>query len=70
MAETSIKLDRTVVKKSSLRHHEDNNFVSDTASNRLLMVWPITQEIVSLGKMYDVERRLQRDVVALIKREC
>ncbi len=65
-----MQLYRNKVKKSSLRNHEDDNFVPGSLDQRVLMVWPITKEIVSLSDRYDVERRLQRDAVVLIKRKC
>jgi hypothetical protein len=63
-----MKLDRQVITKSSLRQHEDDNFVPGTEAKRVLMVWPITREIAALNPDYDVERRLQRHVVRVTRR--
>jgi hypothetical protein len=63
-----VKLARQVITKSTLRLHADDNFVAGTVEERVLMVWPITREIVALSPQYDVERRLQRDVVRVTRR--
>ena len=63
-----LKLDRQAVTKSTLREHEDDNFVPGTIEQRVLMVWPITREIAALNPDYDVERRLQRHVVCVARR--
>jgi hypothetical protein len=46
-----------------------DDFVPGTMSERILMVWPLTAEIVSLTGKYDAEQRLQRDVTVLKRRE-
>lgn len=46
-----------------------DNFVSGSASRRIALVWPLTQEVASLSKYHDVERRLQRDVTVLNRRK-
>lgn len=61
-----MKLERQIITKSALPHHEDDNFVSGTEAERLLMVWPITREIAALNPDYDVERRLPRHVVRVL----
>ena len=61
-------MDRHVITKSTLRQHVDDNFVPGTVEQRVLMVWPITREIAVLNPDYDVERRLQRDVVRVTRR--
>lgn len=63
-----MRLDRTRTRLSKRREHEDDNFVIGTMEERLLMVWPITVELAKLAGSFDVERRLQRDVVRLAKR--
>lgn len=42
--------------------NDDHGFVPGTPALRLALVWPLTQEVTSLSKKYDVKRRLQRDV--------
>lgn len=63
-----VKLDRKAITKSTLRAHEDNNFVPGTIEERVMMVWPITREIAALNPDYDVEQRLQRHVVRVTRR--
>ena len=64
-----VKLDRQAISKSSLQGHEDDNFVPGTIEERVLMVWPITREVVALSPQHDVERRLQRHVVRVFNRD-
>lgn len=45
-----------------------DDFVPGTMSERLEMVWPLTVEIVSLARVYNVEQRLRRDVAVLKRR--
>ena len=65
----TVKLDRQTVSKSALRDHADDNYVPGTIEERILMVWPITREVAALSPQHDVERRLQRDVVRVVRRE-
>jgi hypothetical protein len=64
-----VKLDRQAITKSMLREHVDDNYVPGTIEERVLMVWPITREVASLSPQHDVERRLQRHVVRVGRRE-
>jgi hypothetical protein len=64
-----VKLDRQTINKSTLREHADDNYVPGTMEERVLMVWPITREVASLSPQHDVERRLQRHVVRVGRRE-
>jgi hypothetical protein len=64
-----VKLDRQVITKSALREHTDDNYAPGTMEERVLMVWPITREVASLNPQHDVERRLQRHVVRVGRRE-
>lgn len=41
--------------------------VNGTPQSRLSLVWPLTCEVASLNKHFDVERKLQRDIVVLIR---
>jgi hypothetical protein len=66
--DAAMKLVRQIVSKSSLRGHRDDNFVPGGIAKRLLMVWPITREVASLSPSHDVEQRLQRDVVRVVRR--
>jgi len=48
---------------------ENTGFVPGSASERLALVWPLTEEAVSLSKKYDAEQRLQRHITRLIKQK-
>jgi hypothetical protein len=63
-----VKLDRQTITKSALRDHADDDYVPGTIEERVLMVWPITREIAALSPHLDVERRLQKDVVRVVRR--
>jgi hypothetical protein len=56
----------TVIHKSDPRN---SGYVDGTMSERIAMVWPLTCEILSLTKKYDVEQRLQRHVTNVIKQK-
>jgi len=66
--DSKVKLNRQIVTKSTLRQHADDNFVPGSVAERILMVWPITREITALSPNYDVDQRLQRDVVRVTRR--
>lgn len=55
-----------IVKMSDCRN---DDFVPGTPADRMALVWPLTREIASLSKKHDVERRLQRHVTRLVRRE-
>lgn len=48
----------------------NDDYVPGTPEERIGLVWPLTQEAASLSGKYDVERRLQRHVTRLVRREC
>jgi len=47
----------------------NDDFVPGTPEDRIELVWLLTREIASLSKKHDAERRLQRHVTRLIRRE-
>jgi hypothetical protein len=47
----------------------NDDFVPGKPADRIKLVWIMTREIASLSKKHDVERRLQRHVTRLIRRE-
>lgn len=57
----------TVIRRMSDRHNDD--FVPGSPSERIAFVWPLTREAVSLNKGQDAQRRLQRHVASLSRRE-
>jgi hypothetical protein len=58
---------RTALKRQSERRNED--YVEGTAEERVGLVWELTKEAASLSGKYDVERRLQRHVTRVIRRQ-
>ena len=49
--------------------HRNDDYVPGTPEDRLNLVWPLTREIASLSVKHNAERRLQRHVTRLIRRE-
>ena len=47
----------------------DDDFVPGSAAYRIGLVWPLTKEVASLSKRYDVEQRLQRHITRLSRRK-
>ena len=47
---------------------KNNGYVSGTMEERISMVWPLTCEVVSLSKKYNVEQELQRHIVNIIRK--
>ena len=47
----------------------NDNYIAGTPEERILLVWPLTKEIASLSAKHDAERRLQRHVTVLVRRE-
>ncbi len=56
---------RTVIYRTS--DHRTVDFVPGTPEDRILLVWPLTEEIASLSDKYNAERRLQRHVTRLVR---
>jgi len=56
----------TIIKKSDNRN---SGFVPGTGEERIAMVWPLTCEVVSLSKKYNVEQPLQRHIVNIIRKK-
>lgn len=53
-----------------MKDHRNDDFVPGTPEERILLVWLLTREAASMSIKFDVERRLQRHVTSLIRREC
>ena len=47
----------------------NDDFVPGSPEDRIKLVWFLTREITSLSKKHDAERRLQRHVTRLVRRE-
>jgi hypothetical protein len=56
-----------IARKTSERRND--SFVPGSPAERIALVWPLTREVVSLNKRQDAERRLQRHVAILGRRE-
>jgi len=48
----------------------NEDYVAGSAEDRILLVWPLTKELASLSINHDAERRLQRHITRLVRREC
>lgn len=46
-----------------------DDYVPGTPLDRIMLVWNLTREITSLSKYHNAERRLERHVTRLIRRE-
>ena len=55
--------------KYQMRAKRNDDYVSGTPEYRIGLVWPLTEEVTSLSVKHDAERRLQRHVTCLIRRE-
>lgn len=55
--------------KRHISELKGQDMVPGTPAERIGMVWPLTREVASLSKRFDVERRLQRHVAGLGRRE-
>jgi hypothetical protein len=65
----SMKLQRDVFKVVPMNSPEaEDDYVALSPSECLSLVWDLTREVFSLSGDCDVESRLQRDVVTIIKR--
>lgn len=62
-----MKLDRTTTRKFSANTAPAEEHVALTASESVSFVWELTKEVFSLTKKYDVESRLQRNAVNIIR---
>ena len=62
-------MDRKHTALCRMAEHQNDDYVSGTPKDRILLVWPLTKEIVSLSVKHDAERRLQRHVTRLVRRE-
>ena len=56
----------TILRQSDRRN---SGYVPCTMEERISLVWPLTCEAVSLGKKYDVEQRLQRHIINIIRKK-
>lgn len=62
-------MNRSFTKLSRICDVHNDEYVPGTFSSRIALVWPLTKEVTSLSKKHNAERRLQRDVTAVSRRE-
>jgi hypothetical protein len=62
-------MERNQTNKFEMEDRRNDDYVSGTPEERISLVWPLTREITSLSVRYNAERRLQRHVTRLIRRE-
>jgi hypothetical protein len=53
----------------SLAEADDSGFMPGTPEERILEVWALTRDVWAFYRPGDAERRLQRDVAVLVRRE-
>jgi len=62
-------MDRTHTVTLRMTVAPPNMVVPGTPAERIGLVWPLTREVASLSKRHNVERRLQRHVAGIGRRE-
>lgn len=62
-------MDRTHTVTFRMTGAPANEIVPGTPAERIGLVWPLTREVASLSKRHNVERRLQRHVAGISRRE-
>ena len=65
-----MKLDRAETRKLRSNNFSGDDRVALSANESISFVWELTKEVFSLTKKYDVESRLQRNAVNIIRRRC
>ena len=62
-----MKLDRTVTRMLTSDDSLAEDKVALSASESISFVWELTKEVFSLTKKYDVESRLQRNAINIVR---
>ena len=62
------KLDRSVTRLTHLEAADDG-YVGGDPATRIALVWPITRETWAFMRPADAQRRLQRNIARLVRRE-
>jgi hypothetical protein len=60
-------MNRKITRLKRLTDPDEVTVMRGTPAERIAMVWPLTQELYSLSKSYDVEQPLQRHVVRVVR---
>jgi hypothetical protein len=66
----NVNMNRTVTRIGKISDKRNDEYVPGSISSRIALVWPLTEEVTSLSNKYNAERRLQRDVAIVNRREC
>ncbi|MBM3325776.1 MAG: hypothetical protein FJY65_02170 [Calditrichaeota bacterium] len=63
-------MNRQITRKCTLSDlRDDHGYVPGTPEERIAMVWEITKALCALSPYHDAERRLQRHITRVIRRE-
>ncbi len=62
-------MNRKIVRVGLITEIRNDDFVPGSPGKRLSLVWPLTQEVASLSRYHDVERRLQRNIAIISRRK-
>ena len=62
-------MDRKRITIRNLSDRRNDDFIPGSVAYRIGLVWPLTREAASLSKRHDAERRLQRHVARVVRRE-
>jgi len=63
-----MKMNRKHIEVYKNKIHINDEYVDLPSNERIAFVWELTREIYSLTGEYNVESRLQRDVVTIIRK--
>jgi hypothetical protein len=64
-----VVMDRNLTFLRKMTDRLNDDFVPGTPADRIMLVWSLTKEVTSLSRYHDAERRLQRHVTRLVRRE-
>lgn len=64
-----IKLDRSVIRVKEKSESDNNFYLEGTVEQRLSRLDEMNKEAIALSGKYDVEQRLQRNIIRVIKRK-
>jgi hypothetical protein len=63
-----MRLKREVIKVVPMKHDFEDDYIEADKAVRFSMVWDLTRDLMAFQKDIDAESRLQRDVIAVIKK--
>ena len=64
-----MNMNRKIVKKINMSEEADDGHVQAEKSELISMIWEITKDNWAFVRGQDAERRLQRDVTNLVKKQ-